>query len=693
MRILKKTLKALAKKCGYTIIKTTNLEEPIRLTRLIQTGSERNAAGQLDLRHESSYAVINHDPQRLFQPLYYQTVYPDIDYFGLSPFEHYMMIGWKEGKNPNPFFYSQWYMKKYPEAGESGLDPLSHYLDLGTAKDYDPSPRFSTRAYKTLYPEIGAANPLFHYLVHGIPEGHTNVPVIAEPRVLANLALRIPPVAAQFINSLADDYRTIDRGFTEEVLAVMAASDPNAMIDAVFKVGLSPDVIHCSRVFMTYGQYPDTFAQGWLLYLAYLRWLDKGNQYLDIIARTNEEWKRHPVFSLALALLNIARDDPMEFKIYAGQVDSSFLAVYYENLLLRHYEASFVRGQATKTPTWYYDASGQYCDIPWQALRCQMSRDAVRVLTCSSDYSPLVLQTEGGLTDSALNAVFGSRALREFRRSVLDGDYSYCNRLKCPFIYRHELSGQMPPGSSSLRHLLLSFDRSCNLRCPSCREGYIHSSEQTQRKLIDYYDLNIQPHLAELAKGESLTVQMDGLGEAMVSPVGRHIFTSLAQCSDTVKVSYMTNGQLLTPSAWAASLSQISVRISEIVVSIDAGDAEGYEKLRYPGKWKTLMANMDFLSQMAKEKKITLAVCLVMQKENLGGVMPLLELCAKWNVREFFLQRYYNPGFYDDEVFRAMDVLAPTHPDYETALTIVKNAHEFCRANEIRFSPKGNIDY
>jgi MoaA/NifB/PqqE/SkfB family radical SAM enzyme len=240
-----------------------------------------------------------------------------------------------------------------------------------------------------------------------------------------------------------------------------------------------------------------------------------------------------------------------------------------------------------------------------------------------------------------------------------------------------------------LHWLLLSLDRTCNLACPSCRQDYITSSSEARQYLIEYYDKNIHPFLDALSKNWPLVVQLDGLGEALVSPFGRHVLGAIARDNPkNVKISLMSNGQILAKDMLSSDLRD---RLIEAVVSIDAGRKETYEILRFPGKWEKLTANMEFLAELRSSGQLqSISVAFIVRNENYSEIMDLLLLCKRWNIREFTPQRYYNPGFCDQDAFFDSDVLRDGHPNRKKAHIKIWEAYQFCLKNDIIFRPYGN---
>ena len=144
----------------------------------------------------------------LFDEEYYLSQFRDRAEVGGDPFEHYMSIGWREGRKPhrlldiakyipqyfeialettNPLqhyvsnvlptlaseFDADFYVQSLGEEAEPGVDPLWHYCLHGWREGYDPRPDFSAGAYLDLHPDVRKAGiePFFHWLTCGRMEG------------------------------------------------------------------------------------------------------------------------------------------------------------------------------------------------------------------------------------------------------------------------------------------------------------------------------------------------------------------------------------------------------------------------------------------------------------------------------------------------------------------------------------------
>jgi hypothetical protein len=72
-----------------------------------------------------------------------------------------------------PAFDATFYLASHPDVAASGMDPLDHFLITGWREGRDPTPGFSVRDYLDTYPDVDAVgiNPFAHYLLAGRAEG------------------------------------------------------------------------------------------------------------------------------------------------------------------------------------------------------------------------------------------------------------------------------------------------------------------------------------------------------------------------------------------------------------------------------------------------------------------------------------------------------------------------------------------
>ncbi len=135
-----------------------------------------------------------------FDEAYYLAEYPDVARAVAlgqiaSGYQHYLLYGQHEGRNPSAFFDEKYYLATNPDvaaAVRSGqiASGFQHFLAYGQFEGRDPSPFFSTSFYLARNPDVASVvGPTFsafqHYLLFGQHEGRDPSPAFDEQYYLA----------------------------------------------------------------------------------------------------------------------------------------------------------------------------------------------------------------------------------------------------------------------------------------------------------------------------------------------------------------------------------------------------------------------------------------------------------------------------------------------------------------------------
>ena len=71
------------------------------------------------------------EKSKFFDEKYYIKTYPEVKNKIISPALHYLLIGWKEGKNPSANFNTNFYLEINDDVKKANINPLLHYLSSG----------------------------------------------------------------------------------------------------------------------------------------------------------------------------------------------------------------------------------------------------------------------------------------------------------------------------------------------------------------------------------------------------------------------------------------------------------------------------------------------------------------------------------------------------------------------------------
>lgn len=73
-----------------------------------------------------------------FNGAYYMALNPDVAAAGGDLLDHFLIFGWREGRDPNGDFSVKGYLNRYPDVAASGLNPFVHYITQGRAEGRSP---------------------------------------------------------------------------------------------------------------------------------------------------------------------------------------------------------------------------------------------------------------------------------------------------------------------------------------------------------------------------------------------------------------------------------------------------------------------------------------------------------------------------------------------------------------------------
>ncbi|MAR01133.1 MAG: hypothetical protein CMI00_11450 [Oceanospirillaceae bacterium] len=77
--------------------------------------------------------------RRLIDSGYYLDRYPDVGGSWMTPYLHYGIFGWKEGRWPNSEFDSAFYLTRYEDVKDLNINPFVHYCEFGQAEGRFPN--------------------------------------------------------------------------------------------------------------------------------------------------------------------------------------------------------------------------------------------------------------------------------------------------------------------------------------------------------------------------------------------------------------------------------------------------------------------------------------------------------------------------------------------------------------------------
>ena len=328
----------------------------------------------------------------------------------------------------------------------------------------------------------------------------------------------------------------------------------------------------------------------------------------------------------------------------------------------------------------------------------------------------------GNLHEQSVDEVWNGDKAQEFRKSILDGSFKYCNEMSCPHLQSksdsvltlHQIENSDRPivtndiksQKTHLDHgpLIINceYDRSCNLSCPSCRRELIMVFGEQRKKI-----LALQEKLINGAFCNAQHVTITGSGDAFASPVFRKLLQNLKkeQAPELGHILLLTNG-LLVNKYWHTLSEYAKENIKTISVSIDAVCPETYTINRRGGDWEQLQDNLAFIQNLKKSGQIDhFCISMVVQENNFTEMKDFVLMgesygacLVQFQIIEPDFIRDLGYGDYLSE-WAEKAVHEKTHPRHGELLNIIKDdffttyLDRYLSTADIKPSERGEYDW
>ena len=337
-------------------------------------------------------------------------------------------------------------------------------------------------------------------------------------------------------------------------------------------------------------------------------------------------------------------------------------------------------GRVADTPG--RELQGMHCSSLWNSLHFLASGHAH--MCCS-----VWLRTPiGNVFSQSVSELWHSPAAEAMRDSARNGDYRYCGKMACPQI-RWAMLGDAPtqddedqqqavsgetwlPDAPALpdlpRALNLSYDKTCNLSCPSCRSERITAKGAEFTRIEGITDQVIPA----LRGAERLWVT--GSGDPFASKSFRRLLMSIDReaCPD-LRITLMTNGLLFTPREWD-KFAHLHGMIDYVNVSVDAADAATYRVVRRGGELADLLPNLRFIGSLLADGAIAnFRLCFVVQRRNYREMPAFVRMAAEVGASQVRFQMLHDWNAMPQEELHLQRIHATGHPEHGAFLDVLQS--------------------
>lgn len=137
-----------------------------------------------------------------FDADFYLAAHPDIAAAGMDPLDHFLITGWREGRDPHPKFSVKDYLETYPDIAHAGMNPFVHYVRTGRAEG-----RMARQELGFRYEVIARLRPL-EVRVPEVAEASAKLKLGTAAALAAALAQSRTGLADLHVTFSHDDYST-----------------------------------------------------------------------------------------------------------------------------------------------------------------------------------------------------------------------------------------------------------------------------------------------------------------------------------------------------------------------------------------------------------------------------------------------------------------------------------------------------
>ena len=195
----------------------------------------------------------------------------------------------------------------------------------------------------------------------------------------------------------------------------------------------------------------------------------------------------------------------------------------------------------------------------------------------------------------------------------------------------------LPYGPAELN---CSYDRSCNLSCPSCRIELIVETDRKQQIL------RIQDRLSREALGNARRLDITGSGNPFGSPFFREWLRTMRieDMPQLRRIHLHSNGQLWTPAVWETIPPPVRRLVTSAEIAIDAARAETYHLNRRGGDLAGCSRTSSSSARCAQGPLEWLRMSFVVQENNFREMPEFVELGRRFFADELIFNQLVNWG-------------------------------------------------
>lgn len=297
----------------------------------------------------------------------------------------------------------------------------------------------------------------------------------------------------------------------------------------------------------------------------------------------------------------------------------------------------------------------------------------------------------GSILEKGVSGVWNSTMHKILCLSTQNRTYTFCKRDMCPYfinrnprVVTEREDWEYKKMESRPEVLAIGYDKTCNLRCETCRkELHIAGGQEAADASA----------VGELVRKELLPdcrfFILAGDGEVFASKAYAEAFES----EESARIPYiriLSNGTLFTPVNWKRFKQHKSGKIM-VTFSIDAARKATYEDIRRGGNFDIVRKNMEFAAELRRKGELSyFRMNFVVQKKNYQEMPEFVKWGEELGADEVFFTKILNWGTFTEEEFREVSMMCEDgitpKPELEEVLQNPVMKHKIVDLGTIRYS-------
>lgn len=259
----------------------------------------------------------------------------------------------------------------------------------------------------------------------------------------------------------------------------------------------------------------------------------------------------------------------------------------------------------------------------------------------------------GNLRENEFDEIWNSVKAKIIRLSIIKRNFCFCEDKFCSHFsktcedtadYYEESVPRYP------RKAMISFDDSCNLKCPSCRKEFrFNNSSKMKQEMAEICAEKLEAIIPEIGM-----VSISGNGDPFYCNTYRKLWLNTSKIKRKY-IRFQTNGLLLNEENMECIVN--GYEVIDLYVSIDAATKETYERVRCGGNFEVLQRNMQMVAKMRQENRIReFVTSFVVQEANYREMVDFVKMCFGYGVDYIEFWRLADWGLYSNAEFKQMSL-------------------------------------